>query len=265
MCIIIVLAAALCVGVVGFASGDDKKTAYVFIGTDKQNHIDTVMAAEFDKKGIAVTSIPRDTVDIDAYTLECSESSVEMILSAIPKLLGFTADKYIIADTDSIMTLLSMLGNVNFEIPDLFGDGVGMVYDDSYQDLHISLPSGEHELSGKEMLDVMRYRRGNTNDSGVYNAYAEGDIDRIKMTHKLLNAIVSQKKDIILSDEMFNSVHNAMLSFNTNIELTDLRKLFKALKNGGITFNLLDGKYEKDINGVLLYIPQTHMPDSEAL
>lgn len=247
--------AVICAGAFGFDDGRVKEENYLFLGTDGRNHIDTVMVAKADKNGIAVTSIPRDTMDLNTYTWEVSQTSVENILRIIPMLVGFETNKYIIADTQSVMSVLSELGTVDFEIPDLYGNGVGMVYDDPYQDLHISLSSGNHELSGKEMLDVMRYRHGNVNEYGRFNGY--DNLDRIKMTHSLLTEIIKQKKKILDDENVLEAVKVFISSVSTNINMNDVDNVLKAVKKGDITFELLKGEYGRSdvVLNDISYVP----------
>jgi len=62
-----------------------------------------------------------------------------------------------------------------------------MDYDDPTQDLHIHIPTGYQWLSGKQAVQVLRYRVGNNN-----TGYPNGDLGRINTQHDFLMSIASQ-------------------------------------------------------------------------
>lgn len=246
--------AAVCAGVFGLGGETEKN--YLFLGRDSQNHIDTIMLANVSQNGICVTSIPRDTLNIKRFANDAFQTS-----EAVTELMGVNIDKYLVAYTEDAEELLSKAESVKFEIPDLYGDGEGMVYDDPYLNLHINLSPGEHELTGAEMLQVMRYRKSNVKEGGKYNAYENGDLDRIKMTHSLFSEIIKQKKDILSDKNLLKEAYDIISNCRTDLGLNDVKRIIKAAKKG-ITFEVLAGKYEKDANGAYFYIPQD-IPESD--
>ena len=261
----VVVLAVICAGVFGVGKAADEKENYLFIGLDGREHIDTIMLAQVSKDGIDVTSIPDNTMFLQEYTGRFMPDTIEKLLKTTPALTGKEVNKYVAADIDDALELLSEIDGVKFEIPDLFGDGEGMVYDDPYQNLHIDLKPGEHELTGEEMLQVMRYRRSNMKDDG-YNTYDEGDLDRIKMTHSLLEQLVNQKRNILLSDEFFEAARGVMNSTVTNIGADDVRKILKAAATGDVTFTLLKGGYSKNVlDREVFYAPNVIYNDNAGL
>lgn len=258
ICAALAILAVMCAGIFGFAAKDIENTNYLFLGSDGRGHIDTIMCAEVSGNGISVTSIPRDTMYIDSYVSEASKESAEKILSFIPNLTGHKTDKYVMTDIDGAVSLLSEFDTVKFNIPDLFNNGEGMVYDDAAQNLHIKLAPGETELTGAEMMQVIRYRKSNVNSSGQYSAYSNGNIGRISMTHSLLNEIINQKKDILRSDNILDAARNVLDRSVTNLDINDIKKIFKAVKKGNITFKTLEGDYGKEaLTGNSFYAPDT--------
>lgn len=260
ICILLALMAVAFAGIFAFPSPESN---YLFIGRDERNNIDTIMVADITDEGIYVTSIPRSTVNIAPYTESSSDSNA--IADCIPQLMGISTDKYLSADTGSVLNLLSQLGNVDFEIPDIYNDGVGMVYDDPAQNLHINLPPGLHSLSSSQILDVFRYRKGNIQENGMYNGYEADDIDRIKMTHSLLNTIFEQKKDILSDKSIINAAYEFLSQADTNMNTSDIDNICKALQNGKISFNILPGEYGRDTNNRIYYMPQSIVSDTDFL
>ncbi len=256
ICAPLAVLAVVCAGIFGFAAEGGEKTNYLFLGDDGRGHIDAIMCAEVSERGISVTSIPRDAMYINSYVSEASKESAEKILSFIPNLTGHKTDKYVMMNIDGAVSLLSEFDGVKFNIPDLYGDGEGMVYDDASQNLHINLAPGEHELTGEEMMQVIRYRKSNVNANGQYRAYSDGNLDRIDTTHSLLNEIINQKKDILRGDNILAAARNVLSESVTNLDINDLNKIFKAAKKGNIAFKTLEGDYAKEaVTGNLFYAP----------
>ena len=113
---------------------------------------------------------------------------------AVTRIAGIPINYYVDFSFDAVAHVIDELGPIEFTIPDLYGDGVGMVYDDPVQSLHINLPPGDYQLNGQQAVWLMRYRHGNVNPStGVFKGYVNGDSDRVEMQQKFLKAVVDQK------------------------------------------------------------------------
>lgn len=222
------------------------KANYLFLGTDGRSNIDAIMLASLsDDDKITVTSIPYGTAGITNY---CSEDKINELTGILEKLMDCNIKAYLAADTESIVPLLEKVSGVEFTIPDLYGDGKGMVYDDPYQGLHINLPAGTHELTVKEITDVIKYRKGNPDNEGKYMAYDNGRADRIEMQNSLLREIIKQKKKVLKDGDTLQTALEFMSTANTNAETEDIRDIYKAVKKGRVEFKLLDGEYAKDVN-----------------
>ncbi len=260
ICAAAAVLAAVCAGAFGFGTETDARKNYLFLGRDSRRHIDTIMLAEVSQDGVSVTSIPRDTLNIKRFANDASANDASRISDAVAELTGVSVDKYLAAYTDDAEELLSKAESVKFEIPDLYGDGEGMVYDDPYQDLHISLSPGERELTGAEMLQVMRYRKSNAEENGAYNAYENGDLDRIKTTHALLSEIIKQKKELLSDKNLLKTAYDIISRCQTDLGLNDVKGIVKAAKKG-VSFETLAGRYETDANGAYYYIPRDIPPE----
>lgn len=56
---------------------------------------------------------------------------------AVTRITGIPINYYVDFSFDAVAHVIDELGPIEFTIPDLYGDGVGMVYDDPVQSLHI--------------------------------------------------------------------------------------------------------------------------------
>lgn len=230
---------------------------YLFLGTDEDERIDAIMLAslEKDKKHLSVMSIPRDTVMIENWrTKSFNPSNIEKMIQAVSVLMDCHITAYLMTNTDSVMPLLEKAGGVKFDIPDLYGDGTGMVYDDPYKNLHINLNAGQHTLTAEEIMQVIRYRKSNVRDDGTYMTYDNGDADRINITNSLLGEILSQKKKA-LSDDIIETALEVVKNSYGNAGIDDIRAIYNVVAQGKVDFTLLSGEYENDVNLQRYYVP----------
>lgn len=243
-------AAVICAGIFGFVNRAETDESYLLLGTDGRNNVDIVMTGELSGGNLIVTFIPRDKVK-NYLPDDINTDTVERLRDTLARLTGMELSKYIVMDMSSAETLLEKAGTVSFTIPDLYGDGVGMAYDDPYQDLHISLSPGEHELTAKKIMQVIRYRKGNVNEEGRYNSYENIDKSREEMTMELLQSVVSQKtpgKD--KNDDILRAAEAAAgENVITNIGVGDIQAVYKAVIKGRVKFEI----FEKERQGRPLY------------
>lgn len=235
----VVALAVICAGVFGFGSKPETQENYLLLGTDGRNNIDMVMTGELKDGNLEVTVIPRDKVR-RYLSSEMTTKSTKEIRDAIEVLTEKSLDKYAVIDINNAEKLLETIGSVSFWMPDLYNDGVGMAYDDPYQDLHISIPIGENMLNASKMMDVIRYRKNNADDSGQYNGYKNPDSYRASTTVNLLQEIVKQKTPY--KDENDNIIRTAEMVCSAietkNISLSDIEAVYKAVIKGKVNFNL---------------------------
>lgn len=151
---------------------------------------------------------------------------------AVTRITGVPINYYIAFSFDAVAQVINELGPVTFTIPDIYGDGVGMVYDDPVQGLHINLPPGTRELNGTEVVHLLRYRKGNPDPvTHIAKSYPNGDADRIKVQQDFLKALVDQKLNISLIQKLpaiFTDVKNEI---KTNLSVKDVLKYSKYLVN----------------------------------
>jgi hypothetical protein len=85
-------------------------------------------------------------------------------------------DCYAVVDLDVLVQAVDLMGGVWFDVPQ------AMDYDDPSQDLAIHLSPGRQLLNGEQAMGVCRYR----------SAYVTGDLGRIEMQHRFLEACAEQ-------------------------------------------------------------------------
>ena len=146
---------------------------------------------------------------------------------AVSRITGVPINYYIDFSFATMEKVMDKIGPIEFEIPDVGNDGVGMVYDDPAQDLHINLPPGVRQLNGKEVVHLLRYRKGNNGKQG----YADGDIGRIKMQQSFIKAFVDQKLNITLISKLPDIFTDVMNEVDTNLKVSDVIKYSKYLTN----------------------------------
>ena len=211
---------------------------------------DAIMLASYDTESgqVKMLSIPRDTKVFvgnryqkinaaHAYMKNGVIGGPTATCEAVNRITGIPINYYVDFSFDAVAHVVDELGPIDFTIPDLYGDGVGMVYDDPVQSLHIDLPPGDYKLNGQQAVWVMRYRHGNpiyyNEKTGKYyfKGYPEGDKGRIEMQQKLIKAIVDQKVNaamILKVPAIFQAITSEI---KTNFTAKDIIKYSKYLTN----------------------------------
>ena len=98
----------------------------------------------------------------------------------LEKLCGFRPDCYAVVELTVLEQAVDLMGGLDFDLP------MDMDYEDPLQDLHIHLKAGPQHLTGKEAMELCRYRSG----------YVTGDIGRIQMQQAFLSAAAEQLTDL---------------------------------------------------------------------
>lgn len=221
----------------------DGKINILLMGVDEGGlRTDCIMVGSYDTeaKTAKLLSIPRDTrmrigakyQKINAAHAISSSSGGIMgaqgTVEAVTRLTGIPINYYIELPFSAVAECMDLLGPVTFEIPDLYHDGVGMVYDDPVQDLHINLKPGLQELNGEQVVHLLRYRKGNLRN-GVRRGYAQGDIERIEMQQRFLRELVDQKLNATLILKLPAIFKQLSGSIKTNLSVKDVIKYSKHL------------------------------------
>jgi LCP family protein required for cell wall assembly len=220
---------------------------------------DTIILASFDpdSKSIDLISIPRDTFyHIEGYNepdqkkinAAYGRSGVKGVMKIVSHILGdIPIHDYVKVSYEGVENIVDSLGGVKVNIP------FDMNYDDPYDDppLHIHLKKGVHELSGKEAIQFLRFRKNNDG-----TGYPDGDIGRIRAQQQFLMGAA----DKILSYRLPVIAHTMFKFVKTSMSLEDI--IYYAKNAIGVTKNDIEtyrlpgrAKY----NGLSYYI---HDPDA---
>lgn len=131
----------------------------------------------------------------------------------------------------AIDELADILGPIEFDVPDIEGNGKGMNYDDPAQDLHIHLKPGLQKLSGNQVQQFLRYRKSN-------NGTADGsDISRVERQQEFVRAAIDQKVNLSLIAKLPSIYSKLKKNIKTNFSTGDIVKYSKYLN--GITGDAL--------------------------
>ncbi len=262
---VVIAAAAVCMGIdFNGMNGEEQvdNTSTVLAADGKINVLlmavdvdglrtDAMMLGSFDTetKEVHIMSIPRDTRmyignryqkinAAHAYATNGVIGGPTAACEAVTRITGIPINYYIDFSFDAVAHVVNELGPIEFEIPDLYGDGVGMVYDDPVQSLHINLPPGKYGegpdcdypgLDGSQAVWLMRYRHGNADASGNFKGYTNGDKDRVEMQQKFISAVVDQKLNTSLILKIPSIFKTISSEIKTNFTVSDVIKYSKYL------------------------------------
>ena len=284
---VIIAVAAVCMGIDFSGSNNeeavdntstveaaDGKINVLLMGVDVDGlRTDAIMLASFDTetKEVNMLSIPRDTKKYignryqkinaaHAFVDESGEiGGATATCEAVTRITGIPINYYVDFSFDAVAHVIDELGPIEFTIPDLYGDGVGMVYDDPVQSLHINLPPGDYQLNGQQAVWLMRYRHGNVNPStGVFKGYVNGDSDRVEMQQKFLKAVVDQKVNASLILKIPSIFKDISSEIKTNFTVSEVIKYSKYLadfSSVNIHSYSLPGEYSSDSANGDVWIP----------
>ena len=216
------------------------KTNIVVMGVDERaddaGRSDTLFVVMLDSKTntAALLSIPRDTMvkipehGWDKINHAFAYGGHKLTQRSVEEFLGIRINHYVMVDFKGFKDLVDAIGGIDIKVEK------NMYYVDPYDDLVIDLERGEQHLNGTKAIQYVRYRD------------EEGDIGRIKRQQHFLAAVYNKitSPEIIphlpsLLKELFNMVQ-------TDIPLTGLVSLAKALGNvqdlGGLNMAMVPGE-----------------------
>lgn len=223
----------------------DGKVNVLAMGVDVDGlRTDAIMLVTYDTEAntVRALSIPRDTRMFigskyqkinAAHAISGSNGKprgAQGTVEAVSRLTNVPINYYIEFSFSGIARCMDALGPVEFEIPDLNNDGVGMVYDDPVQDLHINLKPGLQELNGEQIVHLLRYRKGNK-INGVRRTYKNGDIDRIAVQQDFVKALIDQKLNASLVLKIPSIFKQVSEEIKTNLTVKDVLKYSKHLSD----------------------------------
>lgn len=231
---------------------------------------DAMVLASYDteKNSINMLSIPRDLrmyvgnryQKVNAAHAFYTDGKIAGALGtceAVSRLTGVPVNYYVDFSFDTVAKVMDSIGPVTFTIPDLYGDGVGMVYDDPAQDLHINLPPGTYDLNGEQVVHLLRYRKGNPDpETGIRKGYVDGDQGRIALQQDFIRTMVDQKLNLAIIKKIPSIFSGIMNEVDTNLTVKEVIKYSKhlvKLTSAGIRTETIPGTgTNEDANGDVL-------------
>lgn len=165
---------------------------FALLGKDvKGSNTDTIMLVRYDTQNqtVGMTSIPRDTaVERDWQknpkinsAFYAKNGGPDVLKQEIKNTFGIPIDYYVLIDLKGFIALVDELGGVEVYIPE------DMNYDDPTpgEELHIHYTTGTHHLTGKQAMEVVRFRHNN--DGTGYT-----DTGRAEMQRQVLLALAKK-------------------------------------------------------------------------
>ncbi len=224
------------------------KLNVLVLGVDKDGlRTDAMMLVSYDinEPSAKLMSIPRDTqikVQDRGVTRKINEIHAmhdkenKMLgplgsVKAVTALTSIPIHYYIEFSFDAIDEITDVLGPIEFDVPDVEGNGKGMNYDDPAQDLHIHLKPGLQKLKGNQVQQFLRYRKSN---SGKGDG---SDTSRVERQKEFIKAMVDQKVNLSLVAKLPSIYSKMKKNIKTNFSAGDVLKYAKYL-NGLTSENI---------------------------
>ena len=207
------------------------KINVLLLGVDEDGlRTDTIMVASFDldTAELNLMSIPRDTRvfvsnrnmtrkinEVHAITTKANDGTIVGpigMAEAVSQLTGIPINYYVEFSFDAAENVLNTLGKITYDVPDVEGGGRGMNYEDPAQDLYIHLKPGVQKLDGKQILQLMRYRKG------------DSDHARSERQQNVIKAVVEQKLGFSLITKLPKLFGQIKSDLSTNISAGDVTR-----------------------------------------
>lgn len=225
--VIICALAVVCAGTVHFVSDDvpqsvyhkagdfkNAKANYLFMGFDQSECIDTIMLVSLSEKGkLTVMSIPRDTFVIEKYR-EVNDENIQSITDAAELLLDCHIKGYLVTDMYRAQSLLEKLQKMEFEIPKLYGNGTGMVYD--------AVKASKTNLNADDIKDIWHTAKKSKAEftilEGEYAIDANGEQFYNPQNYTRLDS---------LTESVSNAIDSNFRSYRVTRFITDGKEMIK--------------------------------------
>ena len=214
---------------------DKGKLNVLVLGVDKGGlRTDAMMLISYDMHDASakLLSIPRDTqIKVkdrrvtrkinEIHAMHDSDKNLLGPLGSIEAVTALTSvpiHYYIEFSFDAIDEITDVLGPIEFDVPDVEGNGKGMNYDDPAQDLHIHLKPGVQKLEGNQVQQFLRYRKSNSGNGDG------SDTSRVKRQQEFIQAMVDQKVNLALIAKLPSIYSKMKKNIKTNFSSADIMK-----------------------------------------
>ena len=184
---------------------------------------------------VKIVSIPRDTkiewdeeqsnllnpahVEVsklgEMYAYSQGQYIEQLAVKEIEEMLNIQISNYMVIDFAVVEKTIDSIGGLELDIPQ------DMYYRDSSQGLSINIKAGLQNLTGNDVLGVLRYRKGYTN----------GDVGRIQMQQYVMNVFLSKLLKEGDINSMTASAVEVIKGVKTNISIDDIPNYIELVMN----------------------------------
>lgn len=217
----------------------------LILGSSDNKLTDVIILANYNPTNsqISLLSIPRDTcvslngVD-NKINVAFAQGGADLAVNTASRLLDVNIKYYIHINTACMEKIIDLLDGVDYNIP------FDMNYDDPSQDLYIHLYKGQQTLSGKQVVDFLRFRKPNAKDRSKQSRYDGSDIKRIEAQQEMIKAIIDQKLKLRYITRIDELLRVSIKGMDTNIPLNDSLKLLRDISKvnpANINMSILPG------------------------
>lgn len=201
---------------------------------------DTIILLNIDPRTrtINAISIPRDSkvylpkgMGVQKINAAHAIGGVEMTIKTVENTLGIHVDKYIMVHDDAVRAIVEALGGVDIYVEK------NMKYHDYAGKLHINFTKGTHHLTGKDVVEYLRFRHD-----------ALGDIGRTQRQQWFLRGLLTsiQKPETITKIPKIISVANKYIKTDMSVyEMSQYASLAKGFDMDNIEIAMLPGAPNK--------------------
>lgn len=188
---------------------------------------DTIIVCSYNPKtqNVSMLSIPRDTYVTNGNykysvynkinSLYSGGKTPEKTVQAVNEITGLDINYYILVDTEALIKLVNLIGEVYFDVP------TDMNYDDDEQDLHIHLTKGYQKLTGEQVEQVVRFRHNNDGTSYPPD-YGDEDYGRMKTQRNIIIEVAKQTIKLKNITEIKNILNIMKEDVKTNVNFNSI-------------------------------------------
>ncbi len=197
---------------------------FLLVGSDAgDSNADTIMVVQLNGNtgGLHLISVPRDTLVYREWSSfpkinAAMSRGIAMLKAEVSYTLGIPLDFYVQIGLDGFIAVVDALGGLDFYVPqDMYHDDEGGFI--------INLTQGQQLLTGRQTLELVRYR-----------GYANADIGRTETQQNVLKALLTKAVSLgnITKIEEFWWIFQEYV--DTNMETTDFLWFAKTVLTSGI-------------------------------
>lgn len=178
----------------------------------RQISADSIMLLHIDRPGkrFVFSALPSDMlVQADGNNIRLCElfalKGISFITAKITAVTGMPIDYYAVVSVEGLASVVDSFGGITYTVP------TDMNYDDPSQNLSIHIPKGGRTLSGKEAVDMLRYR-----------GYTDGEVSRRALATSFLKSFINKITAPANLAQASSLYRTASQYIETNFLLSDL-------------------------------------------